>query len=347
VNRLLCKAVAASLSLAFGIIGTTAQAATPHLQPQADITLPGPTGRFDYAARDPQTGYLWLDQMGADRILVFDPKARHVVAIVHGLSTPTGITLSPRRRLAFVSNAGNLLARIAGRGSIAVVDLDTRKIVARMPAGHFPDGSAWVAHVGRLFISDEMGGTETVVGGTPLRTEKTIPLGGEAGMSVYDTVDGWVLVNVQTDNQIVAINPQTLKITHRWTLPPSCQHNHGLLLDSNDRRAFIACDGNARLLVLSLPDMALVQPPLPLGRNPDVLALDPQHHRLVVAAESGIIAIFTIADNHLQPLWRGRVGLDAHSVVVDPVSGLLYFPLKDLHGRPALRSEYVLPAVVK
>lgn len=339
----LCQAVAASLSLAFSI-GITAQAAPPRLQPQTDITLPGPTGRFDYATRDPQTGYLWLNQMGADRLLVFDPKTRHVVGVVHGLSTPTGITLAPRRRLAFVSNAGNLLTRAAGHGSVAVVNLDTRKIIARLPAGHFPDGSAWVARVGRLFVSDEMGATETVIGGTPLRVQKTIPLGGEAGMSVYDAADGWVLVNVQTKNRIVAIDPQTLKITHRWTLPPSCRHNHGLLMGSNSRRAFVACDGNARLLVLSLPNVALAQPPLRLGRDPDVLALDPRHHRLVVAAESGIVAIFTTAADRLQPLWRGRVGPDAHVVVVNPVSGVLYFPLKDLHGHPTLRIAHIQPA---
>lgn len=168
-----------------------------------------------------------------------------------------------------------------------------------------------------------------------------------AGVSVYDAADGWVLVNVQSSNRIAAINPQTLKIIHQWTLPPSCRHNHGLLMDSKARRAFVACDGNARLLVLSLPKMALTQPPLPLGRDPDVLALDPRHHRLVVATESGITAIFSTVAGRLQPLWFGRVGPDAHAVVVNPVSGLLYFPLEDLHGHPTLRIAHIQSAALE
>jgi len=302
----------------------------------ADVVLPGPSGRFDYAARDPRSGLLWLNQMGADRLLVFDPQTRRVVGIVHDLSTPTGITLAPQRRLAFVSNAGGLFARVAGHGSVAVVDLDTRKILARLPAGHFPDGSAWVPGSGRLFVSDELGGSETVIGGMPLRAEKTIALGGEAGMSAYDPIDDQVLVNVQTRDQIVAIDPKTLRIVGRTTLPAACRHNHGLLVDAADRLAFVACDGNARLLVLSLPQLRPVQAPLALGKDPDVLTLDSAHRRLIVAGEGGVAAVFNIVDRHLQPLWRGFVGRDAHVVVADP-TGRLYFPLANLHARPALR----------
>lgn len=312
-------------------------ASAASLQPFADFLLPGSAGRFDYAAFDPRTGDLWLNQMGADRILVFDPKTRGLAAVVHDLSTPTGITLAPERRLAFVSQAGDLLARIAGRGRIAAVNLDSHRIVAQLPAGHFPDGSAWVPALVRLFVSDELGGTETVIGGDPLRALKTIPLGGEAGMSAYDPVSRRVLVNVQTKNQIVAIDPRSLRVAARTALPPTCQHNHGLLVDAADRLAFVACDGNARLLVLSLPELAAAQPPLELGKDPDVLALDVHSHRLIVAAESGVAAIFVVARGRVRPLWRGFVGPDAHVVAVDPQSSLLYFPLAVLHGKPVLR----------
>lgn len=64
-----CTLLAIALSLAFGV-STTVLADAARLQQQADIALPGPTGRFDYAARDPRTGLLWLNQMGADRLQV-------------------------------------------------------------------------------------------------------------------------------------------------------------------------------------------------------------------------------------------------------------------------------------
>ena len=298
------------------------------LQRVADIPLSGPTGRFDYAAFDAQQGVLWLNQMGANRTLVFDPKARAVVGVVDGLSRPTGITLAPELGLAFVSESHS--------DHVAAVELDTRKLTAQFPTGRFPDGSAWVPEVGRLFVSNEAGGVETVIGGKPLRVEATIDLGGEAGMSAWDPVSQRVLVNVQTRNQIAAIDPHNLKIAARVALPSTCRHNHGLLVDAADRLAFVACDGNAKLLVLSLPGLKAVQAPLELGNDPDVLALDAPRHHLVVAAESGVVALFAITDRRLQPLWRDFVGPNAHVVAIDP-TGDLYFPLKALDGHPAVR----------
>lgn len=299
------------------------------LQRVADIPLSGPTGRFDYATFDARHGGLWFNQMGADRTLVFDPKTRTVVGVVKGLSRPTGITLAPEPGVAFISESSS--------DHVAAASLDTHKVIARFPTGRFPDGSAWVPDLGRLFVSNEAGGVETVIGGKPLHVEATIELGGEAGMSGWDPISQRVLVNVQTRNQVAAIDPHSLKIVARVALPSTCQHNHGLLVDAVNRLAFVACDGNAKLLTLSLPDLKPVQAPLELGNDPDVLALDATRHRLVVAAESGVVALFAITGGHLQPLWRGLVGPNAHVVAIDPFTGNLYFPLKALDGHPAVR----------
>jgi len=299
------------------------------LQRVVDIPLSGPTGRFDYGTFDAQHGVLWLNQMGADRTLVFDPKTHAMTDVVDGLSRPTGITLAPELGMAFISESHS--------DHVSAVSLATHKATAQFPTGRFPDGSAWVPEVGRLFVSNEAGGVETVIGGKPLRVEATIDLGGEAGMSGWDPVSQRVLVNVQTRSQIIAIDPHGLKIVARVTLPSTCEHNHGLLVDVADKLAFVACDGNSKLLALSLPDLKPVQAPLELGRDPDVLALDAARHRLAVAAESGVAALFAITGGSLQPHWRGFVGPNAHVVAIDTTTGDLYFPLKALDGRPAVR----------
>lgn len=311
------------------LISLAPLASAAGLQRVADVRLSGPTGRFDYATFDARHDVLWFNQMGADRTLVFDPKTRTVVGVIKGLSRPTGITLAPEPGVAFISESNS--------DHVAAVSLDTHKVTAQFPTGRFPDGSAWVPDLGRLFVSNEAGGVETVIGGKPLHVEATLDLGGEAGMSGWDPVSQRVLVNVQTRNQIAAIDPRSMKIVARVALPSTCRHNHGLLVDAADRLAFVACDGNAKLLALSMPGLKPVQAPLELGDDPDVLALDATHHRLVVAAESGVVAMFTITGGHLQPLWRGFVGPNAHVVVIDPATSDFYFPLKALDGHPAVR----------
>ncbi|MDE2038433.1 MAG: hypothetical protein KGO96_02820 [Elusimicrobia bacterium] len=302
----------------------------------ADLPLPGPAGRFDYEAFDASTGRLYINQMGAGRVLVYDARRRRVVADLPGFPGATGITLAPESGLAFVSAAGSLYGRALGRGSVRALRLSDLSTIAVLPAGGFPDGSAWVAPLRRLFVSNERGGRETVIGGLPPRVLKTLPLGGEAGNSAYDPDGRRVLVNVQTRRELALIDPRALTIVRRVALPESCDHNHGLLVDEADHAAFVACDGNARLLTLSLPDLRVVQVD-ETGGDPDVLALDSARRLLYVAAESGVATVFSVRDGRPKRLWRGWVGPDAHSVAVDPATGLAYFPLADAGGRPRLR----------
>lgn len=301
-----------------------------------DLPLPGASARFDYEALDPASGRLYINKMGANQVLVYDVRARHLLAALPGFPSATGITLAAQRGLAFVSTPGGIFDSLRGHDGLRVLRLSDLKTIASLRTGEFPDGSAWVAPLGRLFVSNERGGVETIIGGDPLRVLKTLPLGGEAGNSAYVPSDHRVLVNVQSRRELVAIDPQALVIIRRITLPATCVHNHGLLVDDSAHLVFVACDGNARLLTLSLPGLEPVQIDS-VGEDPDVLALDPERQILYVASESGVVSVFAVVTGKLKRLWSGLVGPDAHSVAVDPVSGLTYFPLADVDGHPLLR----------
>ena len=318
-------------------LATSAATMPGAMQRMTEIALPGAAARFDYMVLDAAKGRLLINQMGAGRTLVFDLRQQRLVGQIGGLVAPTGITLAPALHLAFISDPGAALDRVWGDGSVVAVSLRSLAVAQRFAAGGFPDGSVWVPGVGRLFVSNERGGVETVIGGTPLRVEQNLKLGGEAGNSAFDAASSRVLVNVQTRGQIAAINPETMEIEGRVTLPATCQHNHGLLVDDAEHLAFVACDGNARLLTLSLPSLRPVQRNR-LGRDPDVLALDARRQRLWVASESGVVSVFGIAAGKLRTLWRGFVGPDAHSVAIDPATGWAWFPLADVGGRPMLRA---------
>jgi hypothetical protein len=84
--------------------------------------------------------------------------------------------------------------------------------------------------------------------------------------------------------------------------------------------AFIACEGNAKLVVMGLQSMSITQS-FGVGSVPDVLAFDGPRRALYVARESGPVMAFTEADTGLKPLARGEVGPNAHVVAVDPETG--------------------------
>ena len=58
------------------------------------------------------------------------------------------------------------------------------------------------------------------------------------------------------------------------------------------RRAFIACEDNNKLLVLDL-DTRKVTASFDVGDGPDVLAYDPALNHLYVPAESGPVSVFS------------------------------------------------------
>src|SRR5450759_5185815 len=145
------------------------------------------------------------------------------------------------------------------------------------------NGLVYVPSTGQVWISNETGRSETVVDATTGASVGTVPLGGEAGNVRYDARSDRVLVDVQTANVVAVIDPRSRRILSRASVP-GCDHAHGLVLDPAGTRAFVACDGNARLVVLSLPDLR----PLghfPVGDAPDVLALDATRRLLYVSAD--------------------------------------------------------------
>jgi hypothetical protein len=291
-----------------------------------EIPLPGPANRFDYQSFDPTTGRLYINHMNAGRTVVFDANAGRVVSEVPGVPRATGIWAVPSHHQVYIS--------AAGAHEVAIVDDRTLRITGRVRGIRFPDGIAYASGADKVFVSDESGETDVVIDARTGAKRSTIPLGGEAGNTHYDSVSQCILVAVQTRNQLVAIDPVSEKIVQRYNLPGS-DGPHGFAIDEAGRLAFISGEGNASLIVLDLRSMKVVQT-LKVGGDPDVLAWDPGWRRLYVAAESGIMSAFWLDGSKLRPIGEIRAA-HAHTVSVDPRTHRVYLPLENVNGRPLLR----------
>ncbi len=295
----------------------------------ADLPLAGGSSRFDYLSLDPTRDRLYLAHLGADLVSVVDVRRRVVLADVRGIPAPHGVLVVPA--------LGRVFASATAAHQLVALDAATYRVLARAPAGQFPDGIAYHPASGKLFVSDESGGAEIVVEAASGRRTGAIELGGEAGNVAVDPGGpggGQVLVAVQSRNQLAVIDPRSQQIVRRVGLP-GCDHDHGLLVDAAHRLAFVACDGNARLLLVDLATWQ-VTATHPVGRAPDVLAFDPGLCLLYVASESGTVTVFAEQGRGLVRLGAG-VMPSAHAVAVDPRTHLVYLPLEREGGRPVLR----------
>jgi DNA-binding beta-propeller fold protein YncE len=296
------------------------------LRTVATVALPAPSSRFDYADVDPDAHRLFLAQLGASRLLTIDTAKRQVIRVTGGLSDIHGVIVVPALHRVFVTATGS--------DQLVALDENTGKEVFRTPTGTYPDGLVYIPSTGQVWVSNETGGSETVVDAVTGGLVGTVPLGGEAGNVGYDSQGDRVLVDVQTANEVAVIDPHSLRLVARASVP-GCDNDHGLLLDSASSRAFVACDGNAVLVVLSLPSLCPIGT-FSVGDGPDVLALDQGRHLLYVTAESGVVTTF---DTHTAPghvTGRAYLGNNAHVVALDPSTGEAYFPLLNDHGPPTL-----------
>jgi len=292
----------------------------------ATIPLAGPTNRFDYQSFDDARRRLYINHMNAGHLLAFDVDSQRVAADVGNLPRATGVWAEPEHRAVYVS--------AAGAHAVVVLDDRTLKEVARVDGIRFPDGIAYAAPVHKVFVSDEAGEADMVIDAATHQKRSTIPLGGEAGNTHYDSVSRCILVAVQTRNELAAIDPATERIVARYRLP-GFDHPHGFTLDEPDRLAFVSNEGNGTLEVLDLRTMRVLATHR-VGDDPDVLAWDPEWRRLYVAAESGVVSSFWLDGATLHPVGEYRAP-SAHSVSVDRRTHRIYLPLENVGGHPALR----------
>jgi len=302
-------------------------AATLPLRTVIDVPLTGGPTRFDYLSLDSTNGRLYIAHLGSDLITVFDVNKQTIVGDVKDLKRVHGVLAIPELHRVYASATGT--------NELAVIDDQTLQIVARVPAGDYPDGVAYAGKEGKIYVSDLHGKTDTVIDAKTNQRIATIALGGGAGNTQYDSVSEHIFVTVHGQNKLAEIDPTKDQVIGTYQLA-GCSEPHGLLIDTEHRLTFVACEDNAKLAVFDLEakKMTTIHS---VGVDPDVLAFDKGFGRLYVSAESGIITIFDEHGRTLEKVGEGLVAPNAHSAAVDSNTHRVYFPLQNVGGKPVLR----------
>jgi YVTN family beta-propeller protein len=297
------------------------------LHPVGDYPLPGKATRWDYMSLDTTKSRLFLAHLGDSSVVAVDTKTKAVVGTVANVGQVHGVLAIPE--------LGRVYATATKTNEVVSIDATNLKITARIPAGIYPDGLAYAPEVRKLYVSDEEGKTETVIDVQSNERIASIPLGGSVGNTQYDAASKHIFVNVQGTAELIEIDPVTNTIVQRIPVP-GAEGNHGLLIVPTLRLAFIACEGNDKLLVMDLRNKKIVYR-FNVGKGLDVPAYDAGLGLLYLASESGLVSEFKVSSQGVTKIGEGLVGPNAHTVAVDPKTHEVYFPLKEVGGRPVLR----------
>jgi len=303
------------------------EATVPGYRVVVDAPLAGGTGRLDYVSLDARRHLLYVAHLGASSVVVVDTQANRVVREIPNVESVHGVVADPE--------GGRVYATATGANELAVIDAASGEVLARVPTGDYPDGLAYDPDDRKVFVSNKHGGTLTVVDASANRRVADVDLGGDTGNTQYDGRARRVYAAAGTRRQLVEIDPASNAVVRRIDLA-GCDGPHGVQLDPATRMAYVACEGNALVVPVDLAAGRAGQAQK-VGDTPDVLALDPDLHRLYVAAESGLLSVFEVDGPGLRKVAEGNAGPAAHVVAVDAATHLVYLPLEDLGGRPVLR----------
>ena len=207
--------VAFNAACASNSSGPTGAGAPPagqgKLSTVADIQLPGDTSRWDYQSLDPQSHRLFIAHLGAGEVVVYDTS--------RGRGCRDGARRGRSARHRRRAGARRVYASATDAQQIAVIDADSLAIIATVRSPGYPDGLAYAPDVGKVYVSDEKNGNETIIDAKSNSALGSVAVGGEAGNTQYDPVSHHIFVAVQTKNQWSRSIPQLTRSCSGSTRP--------------------------------------------------------------------------------------------------------------------------------
>ena len=232
----------------------------------AEIPLPGGVGRFDYQSLDPSDGRLYIAQMGAGRLLVFDTKTDRVISSLAGL--PPG-----DRRAGGAYSLHRVYASAAGRHELVVLESPSLRVRTESATSDFPTGSP--TRLRRARSSCRMSPASGTWWWTPGRTAEsawspwagrretpsTTRWAGESGWRSRPGTSWWPSIPRRTASWAATISPAP-------TIPTVSSLMRRTGWRSSPAR------GMRRLLVFDLTSLRVTES-YSVGDDPDVLAFDP------------------------------------------------------------------------
>ena len=197
----------------------------------------------------PKDGLLYVTTELENSVTVIDPATRRIVGTI-----PTG---APQSHMLAISRDGRrgYTANVTP-GSVSVLDLEARKLVATIPVAPMTQRIALSVDDRWVFTADQTA-LRLIVLETATNTVKTsIPLPGLA-YGTAPTPDGrWLVVTLPAISQVGLVDLNTMKVVRTVAVPKSPQ---AALVRPDGAVAYVSCDTSGQIAVIDVKSWTVVQ----------------------------------------------------------------------------------------
>jgi len=239
---------------------------------------PHPAGDFDHGDVHLQSGRVFVANTAAGTVEVIDGERLRHLATIPGCPQASGVLCAQGDTLIF--------AAARGAGKLLVIDPTTNAVLRTVAVGPRPNGLAWDPHRKHLLVADVQENQARLVDPQTGEVTAKVELPGRPRWAVYHQARDHFLVNIREPACVAVLSADPFALVEQ--LPVWSSGPHGLDLDQEGRRAFVACYGGT-VVTLDLA-RGQEQARVPIAGPPDAIWHNHQLGRLYVAiAHLGII----------------------------------------------------------
>jgi hypothetical protein len=276
------------------------------LTPDGSVAIPpAAPSAFDHGDVHRATGRIFVAHTAAGCVEVIDGDGRRHVRTVPGCPDASGVLCAQDEGLVF--------AAARGGGRILVIDAWSLSVVREVASGPMPNGLAWDDRRRRLLAADVRDACAYLLDPSTGETVDRCDLPGRPRWCVYDRAGDRFLVNVREPAGLALFTAEPFARAGWW--PVAAAGPHGLDLDVEGGRAFVASDGGS----LSVHDLAsgAELAAIPIAGPPDAIWYNAGRRLVYVAiGDPGLVDVIDAAALTLRERLTTEAG--AHTTAFDP-----------------------------
>ena len=247
------------------------------------------------------------------------------VSELHGSPEVHGVALVSSKNLAFITRSG--------KNTVDVVDPRNLQLLQSIPVADDPDAILYDQPTNLIYVANGDAGLATLIDPDKKATVASIVLPGRPEFPAVDSQTGLLYQNLVDTDTVAAIDLTSRSLVGEWPLAP-CNKPTGMAIDSENRRLFTVCAGNAKLVVFDLEKHQVIAS-LEIGGRPDSIAFDATLHRIYAACTAGNLTVIRQIDSDkYEVVERVRTHFGAHTLAVDPVGHTVYVGYASLFTPP-------------
>jgi len=284
----------------------------------------GGEGGWDYLTVDPDAQRLYVAR--SNRIMVIDVDSGKLLGEVPNLDGAHGIDIVKELGVGFATSGKS--------GEVISFGLNDFKIVKRTKSGENPDALVYDSPSKKILVFNGKTKDMTAIDAGTMKVVGTLALLGKPEFAVSDGA-GHVFVNLEDQNELLAIDPVLLKITGRYPLKP-CEEPTGISMDRMSKRLVVGCGNSLAAIVDS--NTGHVLQTFKVGQGVDATAFDPKQKLAFISAREGRLTVLSEDSSGGFHVLQDLTTLKgARTVAVDTKSGKVFLPTSQF--KPATATE--------